>query len=374
MLEGPITFDRTIRIIGSILIIILLIYVVATLSNVLLPFFAAWLIAYMLNPFVDFLQNKAKLKNRTLCVIITLLLLLGITLGGVTFVASSFSKEWDNIQILFANYVSGNYDHTISPETKAFVTNTIDTIQKNKEEIMQHVLPTAYNVLSSSVRYLSGLFVAFLIILYMFFILMDYDKMSDSWMNVVPYKYRKMTRQVFHDLASGMNIYFRKQALISFIVGCLFAIGFKILGLPMGITMGMIVGALNMIPYMHTLGAIPPILVALVQSAQTDSSFWMLLLGILIVFCVVQVILDTILTPKIMGQATGLKPAVILLSLSIWGSLLGVLGMIIALPITTMIISYYKHFIIEKKSGDELVEQKSKHEAGRGKEIHSESK
>ena len=56
--------------------------------------------------------------------------------------------------------------------------------------------------------------------------------------------------------------------------------------------------------------------------------------------------IDGFLTPKIMGKATGLNPAVILLSLSIWGSLMGVLGMIIALPVTTLMISYYKHFVI----------------------------
>ena len=91
------------------------------------------------------------------------------------------------------------------------------------------------------------------------------------------------------------------------------------------------------------------------QSTQTDTSFWMYLLGIAIVFIIVQTTLDMVLTPKIMGHAIGMKPAVILLSLSIWGSLMGVLGMIIALPCTTVIISYYKHFVIEKKTGEELI-------------------
>ena len=70
----------------------------------------------------------------------------------------------------------------------------------------------------------------------------------------------------------------------------------------------------------------------------------------LIVFAVVQLIQDTFLTPKIMGKVTGLNSAIILLSLSIWGSLLGVLGMIIALPMTTLLLTYYQRYVIKKET------------------------
>ena len=85
------------------------------------------------------------------------------------------------------------------------------------------------------------------------------------------------------------------------------------------------------------------------KSAETGQSFWRILLACFIVFVVVQGIQDLFLVPKIMGKAMGLNPAVILLSLSIWGSLLGIVGMIIALPITTLLISYYKRFILNKE-------------------------
>jgi predicted PurR-regulated permease PerM len=76
----------------------------------------------------------------------------------------------------------------------------------------------------------------------------------------------------------------------------------------------------------------------------------MIMLSALIVFAVVQTIQDTILTPKIMGHVTGLNPAIILLSLSIWGSLLGILGMVIALPMTTLLITYYQRYVIKNKT------------------------
>jgi predicted PurR-regulated permease PerM len=178
---------------------------------------------------------------------------------------------------------------------------------------------------------------------------MDFDNLSENWQQYIPKKYRYFINQLVNDLAEKMNTYFRKQALISFILGVLFAIGFSILDLPMAIFMGLFVGVLNMIPYMHSLGVIPPLCVALMQSALGETNLWWTMAFIGLIFVINQLILDLFLTPKIMGNATGLHPAIILLALSVWGSLMGVLGMIIALPITALIVSYYQHFVIEEK-------------------------
>ena len=116
----------------------------------------------------------------------------------------------------------------------------------------------------------------------------------------------------------------------------------------MGIAMGLIIGLLNMVPYMQALGIPPCIILCLLQSAQTGQPVWWTLLMMAIVFVVVQSIQDMVLTPKIMGNVTGMSPAAILLSLSIWGALFGVIGMIIALPLTTLIISYYHRYIANR--------------------------
>jgi len=106
---------------------------------------------------------------------------------------------------------------------------------------------------------------------------------------------------------------------------------------------------LNMVPYLQLLGFVPTILLAIVKAADTGQNFWVILLLALVVFAVVQMIQDTFLTPKIMGHVTGLNSAIILLSLSVWGSLLGILGMIIALPLTTLLISYYQKYVIKSE-------------------------
>ena len=85
----------------------------------------------------------------------------------------------------------------------------------------------------------------------------------------------------------------------------------------MAVGLGMFIGILNMVPYLQLLGFIPTILLAVVKAADTGQNFWIVLLMALAVFAVVQVIQDTLLTPKIMGHVTGLNSAIILLSLSV---------------------------------------------------------
>ena len=146
-----------------------------------------------------------------------------------------------------------------------------------------------------------------------------------------------------------MNTYFRGQALVALCVGIVFSIGFLIIDFPMAIVLGLFIGALNMVPYLQIIGFLPTILLAILKAADTGQNFWIIIASALAVFAVVQIIQDTIIVPKIMGKITGLNPAIILLSLSVWGSLMGVLGMIIALPLTTLMLSYYQRFIINRE-------------------------
>ena len=106
------------------------------------------------------------------------------------------------------------------------------------------------------------------------------------------------------------------------------------------------IGVLNLVPYMQILGAFPAVLLGLIQAAETARPLWVVLLCIAAVFVFVQIVENLVLVPTIMGNVTGMGPAWILLSLSVWGALLGFVGMIIALPVTTLLISYYKRFVL----------------------------
>ena len=211
---------------------------------------------------------------------------------------------------------------------------------------VKEVVPKLWSVVTQSFGLLTSLLSLTMVVLYTLFILLDYEKISKGWVNLLPNSWRPFCVQLVSDVEEGMNKYFRGQACVAFCVGVLFSIGFLIIGFPMAIPLGMFIGLLNMVPYLQTLGFIPTILLAIVKAAETGQNFWGILLLALIVFAVVQTIQDTFLVPKIMGKVTGLNSAIILLSLSIWGSLLGMLGMIIALPLTTLLLNYYQKYVV----------------------------
>lgn len=350
------TFDRDtiIRGIISLAVFVALFLLIKRLSGVLLPFLVSFVIAYMLAPIVDFFQHKCRLKNRVLSVIVTLVLAVGIVVGAVAALTPAISREMTTLsksaKEFAANFDADKYlpEHA-SEQLTEFLSNTDFTDILSNPDIQQtikNLVPKLGSWISSGLSTLAGLAVVFVCLLYIIFLLIDYEKISKNWANYVPERYRHNIQTLMSDLDKHMNGYFRGQALIASIVGILFAIGFQIIGLPMGIAMGLIIGVFNLIPYMQALGIPPCILLGLIQSAETGRPVWVIGLCITAVFCIVQSIQDLVLTPKIMGNVTGMGPAMILLCLSIWGSLLGIVGMIIALPITTLLISYYKRFVL----------------------------
>lgn len=358
LLRKPYTFDRVVRIVIALLAVAACLWLVNRLSGVLLPFLIGWLIAYLLYPLVLFFQNKCRLKYRMPSILVTLVLVAGVLVGAGFLVVPSLVGECSKMGQLMVEYAAQFNDSRFAhSEFYAWLVSTVGGIDfqnlltwENLNAAAQKVAPQFFNLLSGTWRLLAGLFVAVVVLLYVIFILVDYEKMSEGFVKAVPPKYRRFVGGLMGDVKMGMNRYFRGQSLVALCVGILFAIGFSIIGLPMAITMGLFIGVLNLVPYLQTVGFIPVVFLALLRSMETGQSFWWMLLAVLVVLVVVQAIQDLFLTPKIMGKAMGLNPAVILLSLSVFGSLFGIVGMIIALPMTTLLISYYKRYVLGEKT------------------------
>ena len=343
-----------IRVLVTVAVILALYWLIRRLSGVLLPFLISFVVAYMLAPIVNFFQHKCRFRSRVLSVIVTILLVIGVLTGAVAAVVPAISRQATALSQSVKTYVA-NWDGSeyFSPRVNERVEEIIQSIDiktlLDSPEVQQGIkkaLPVLGDWISSGVNALMGLAVAFICILYIIFLLIDYEKITTNWHKYIPARFRDSIVMLLSDLDRNMNAYFRGQALVAAIVGVLFAIGFQIVGLPMGIGVGLFVGVLNLVPYMQALGIPPCILLGLIQSAETGRPVWVVMLCIAAVFIIVQTIQDMVLVPKIMGDVTGMGPAWILLSLSIWGSLLGFVGMIIALPVTTLLVSYYKRFVL----------------------------
>ncbi|MDL2303739.1 AI-2E family transporter [Bacteroides sp. OttesenSCG-928-D19] len=356
MFEKKITFDSFIRFVFGLAIVIGILMLIDRLSGVLLPFFIAWLISYLIYPIVRFFQYRLPLKNRLLAIICTLLSLLMLILAASYIIVPPMLAEFVKVKdLLVAFFTTGIQNNTsnVPASLTEFLKENIDINVLNDllsyENIVGAIktaVPKLWVLFSESISLIFSILASVIILLYIVFILLDYETIATGWIRMIPRKYRTFARNVLRDIEDGMNKYFRGQALVALCVGILFSIGFLIIDFPLAIGLGLFIGALNLVPYLQIVGFIPTIMLAILKAADTGQNFWVIIISALIVFAVVQIIQDGIIVPKIMGKITGLNPAIILLSLSIWGSLMGFLGLIIALPLTSLLLSYYQRFII----------------------------
>jgi predicted PurR-regulated permease PerM len=362
------TFDNVVRGILWAIVLVGIVMLLNRLSNVLVPFFLAWLIAYILFPLVKFFQYRCRMKYRIFG-ILSAFLVTGLVLTIVfMLMIPPMVEESLRVKDLLVVYVTNNETVSNIPRMvqeyvhEHLTVNEIQTIvtQQGFLEGIKATLPKLWDIITQSISIVSSVFTLTMVALYTLLILLDYEDINRGWPNLLPERYRGFAMQLVSDVEVSMNKYFRGQALVALCVGVLFSIGFLIIDFPIAVGLGMFIGLLNMVPYLQLIGFVPAILLAIVKAADTGQNFWVIMLMVLIVFAVVQIIQDTFLTPKIMGHVTGLHSAIILLSLSIWGSLLGILGMIIALPLTTLSIDYYQRYVIRKK---EMAEENASQEA-----------
>lgn len=352
--EKEFTFDRVVRIIIGALIIIGIFIGIRELQGVLIPFFVAWSIAYLLYPIVKFFQFKLKFKNRLVSIFITMVLVAGTFTLLFVILMAPVRAEISKMAYLIREFVTQGHDIQLLPdawesylreifkETDIVNLISLETVAK----YVERGITQSWKVFSGSLNFVLSLLVVFIVLLYIVFILLDYEKLSHEWKEMIPIKYREFVIHMTSDIEHSMNKYFRGQALIALTVGVLFATGFYIIDLPLGILLGIFIGVLNLVPYLQTVGFIPLTFMAALKAMDTDQSFGVIMLSVFVVFALVQGFQEGFLIPKIMGKQMGMHPAIILLSLTIWGSILGLIGMIIALPLTTLIISYYKRYVL----------------------------
>ncbi len=403
------TFDRTARLVFSALVILALLWLLRYLSDVLLPFAAAVVLAYLLNPLVTLFERKT--KRRGWAVAITLVGLGIISLAVVAIVlplmagqaarfksdlvklrndlAATLHEERQAAEPAIAPLGASSVDEPPdaksplglkelsegwaefratpdAPRTERFrklrdkvggtvagslIEGTIDYTES--DQFREFLVNTAkrlaiggWTVVTFAVNVVLGLTGLIIVLLYLIFLLLDYPEYARTWKTFLPPQYREPLVGFLEEFNTALRRYFRGQAVVALTVGVLFAIGFSIIGLPMAIPFGLFVGLLNMVPYLQTIGLIPGIMLAGLRAIENDSSFAVSVILVLLVFGIVQLIQDALLTPRVMGKATGLRPVAILLGLFIWGKLLGFLGLLLAIPLTCLGIAYYRRYVL----------------------------
>ena len=370
--DRSITFDRVVQLALFAGLAWCLVLLLDYLSDVLLPFVTGLVVAYFLDPVTNRVQHV--IKKRVLAALFTLVSItlavfflvwfmvpmVGYELADMGRTVSKMAADTELAQAAKERLPENVWEEMNEilkrDDVKRYLTS--DGVVQMAKDTAKKLLPGVWGVLSGAANVLTFITGLLVIMLYVVFLLIDYDNMAARWRDYLPPSMRDDVSGFVVEFIQATNRYFRSQTLVSCCVAVLFAIGFSIIGLPLAILMGIFIGLLNMVPYLQTVGTIPCLLLAGLKALEQGDNFIGALGFVLLVFGVVQLIQETVLVPRLQGEAMGLSPAIILLSLSVWGKLLGFLGLILALPLTCLGLTYYRRYLWKLEQAGELPEIK----------------
>lgn len=361
--DKPYTLDSVVRMVLTAGFIVGMIWLLEYLSSALLPFVTALLLAYLLNPVTDFIERKV--NNRGIAVFATMVLTLIMVAAALMTVIPTMISEFSHMGKVLKELANNkDYAQRVLEHIPPDLWDDVQAIIQDKDlqgifssegalqmiqGAFEKIMPGIKGIVRGAANFATGIIGLAIILLYMVFLLADFGRIKNNWQEYLPEDYREGIVEFLDEFELTMSRYFRSQILIAFIVGVLLSIGFIIIDLPMALVLGMFAGMLNIAPYLTIIGLIPAIPLGALNAIEAGNSPWMGMALVILVFSVVQAIQDGFLVPKIQGKSLGLSPWLILLALSVWGKLLGFMGLLIALPMTCLFLSYYRRLLAKRK-------------------------
>lgn len=336
-------------------------------SLVVWPLATAAILSIIIKPIIDFLSTKLRL-SRTLACSLTFALIVGIFSAILIFVLpKAVNQTVELVQTVpeavnkIAAHLSSEYPVLKDKIESLRVSITEVGFSKETSEATVKVLKNSLNTLWSAAGFilsLAGTVAAFAVVpIYLFYMLTAQKSEGEGSLSRNLSFLNKNLREdilfLVNQFAEIMTSFFRGQLLIAFLLGLILGAGFGFAGIKFGFLLGFAIGLINIVPYLGTILGLSTILpLAYFQ----DGGGLILSAAALAIFCIAQLIEAYILTPKIMGDRTGLHPMIIIFSVFFWGTALGgLLGMILAIPLTAFIVVFWK--LLKQRYLTKLFEQ-----------------
>jgi predicted PurR-regulated permease PerM len=322
-------------------------------SSVLWPLAVAGVLTLILRPVVDLLVRRLKLRRPAAVVLIYGIV--ALLLGGALFLllpplidqlldfVGYLPTLWNDAGNKFAIY----YPEWVTLAKRQLANPTVrqiaDTLATEARGLLSHTIPSLKAAGGGLLGV--GAFVAHVAIIpvYLFFFLLSTGDPTRNLSKHLPFLNPDLRSDLVFLVREFIGIvesFFRGQLLIGLIMGALLALGFTIVGLKFGLFIGLVVGVLNIVPY---LGSIIGIAVTVPLAFLQPGGGWQLVGLVLLVKIIVQTIEGWVLTPKIMGERTGLHPVTIIVAIFFWGTAFdGILGMLLAIPLTAFFVTAWR--------------------------------
>lgn len=342
IIKRAINRENRIKMVFFLLSVLVAGFLVFKVSNMLVSTIIAIAIYYLLSPSVDFLERRGFSRlSATSIPFFTMLLLFGFV---VSLLIPIFWEQIKNIQLNADNYL-------------AILNQTVDQLQDKwvalvgdfqnldlKETLVPHLITWGTEFFQSLPALLSQSFtVTLLAPLFGFFMLLDGRDFIRKWLSLVPNPIFEMTLNLNYQIGTQLGGFIRARLVQSALITLFIWIGLEVLSFPFALTLGIIAGILNIIPYVGpVLAILPALLIAMANSSSTTEILLMVLLYVL------GQVLDTlILVPFLVARIVNLHPITVIVSIIMGAQLMGILGMIICIPfVSTLKVtlnSIYRH-------------------------------
>ncbi|AKM82571.1 TPA: AI-2E family transporter [Candidatus Berkelbacteria bacterium] len=333
-MENRIKIDVSLGSILKVALVVLGLWFFFVVRDVLLLFFIVLIIVAALGPLVD---KMSKFMPRFLSVLILAIIFLGIlTAVGFLFIpplVSQISQLAVNIPVI-VNKLGPVY-HSLQA--------IIPSSQSNILNLSSQLEGITSGIYTTTVGFFTGLVALLTIIVMSFYMLLEQNSIKSFVYEIVPYRYREVAVDLLKKISDKMGSWLRGHVLLMLVVGLLDFIALSSVGVPYALTLGLWGGLTEVIPYIGPwLGLLPAVIIAFTISPIKA-------LIIIIVYFLIQQLESSFFAPKILGKAVGLSPVIIILALLIGGKLMGILGVIIAVPVAAALSVLFQEWPELKK-------------------------
>lgn len=327
--------------------LVLLVWLLYAGRSVVIPFLLAFLLAYFLDPAADFLEERK--LSRWAAVVVVFVGFIGVAGLLLAFLVPAVQSEIDYLTTLFPEYASGLYrllpetllqtlDISEASDLQALFNRLLELGKNLSVEVIGQVALFVSKAFSSTLSFILTVVSYFIIPIYLFYLLRDFDRMKEGAIGLIPERYRSAVIDLALDVDRVLSGFIRGQLVVCIVLAVLYSIGLVALGIDLALLIGILSGLANIIPYLGTLIGISfALLMAIVKFQDLLHP-----LLVIVLFGTVQAMEGTLITPRIVGNRVGLHPVGTILAVLFGGELFGFLGLLLAVPVVASALVLFK--------------------------------
>ncbi len=338
--------DKRLNFIITITIgVVVLFYVLSKLKWLFIYFSFALMLAYFFDPLYKFLLNKKVPK--VLAIIIVFGIIIALLILTIFFLIPNVINQLNTLYKEIPNFIE-NYQNlilSIKPQLSKFM-NPADVeilLKENLSELQKSVLGFSQTIIIYLSNIVSSITFGIVIVpLILFYLMRDMFIFKENLYIFVSKENKKEFKEVLEEVDHIVSGFIRGRIIVCFIVGTLIGIGLYFLNLKFALIIGIVSGVFNFVPY---LGPIVGVVLALIFALGSP---WWTLLMIIVLFVLVNQLEAIYLNPNILGKGLGLHPLTVILSMLICGQLLGILGVLVAVPLAAILKVLAIRYLIQE--------------------------